>query len=85
VTKGDRVRGHLGETTGQDFDWYIVDEDNLVLARRRESFEYEQGAEGVTADRVRWTPRRDGPWYLLLDLYRRSNPREVEVRLRRGH
>lgn len=84
VAKGDRVRGHLGETTEQDFDWYIVGEENLVLARQRESFDYEQGNEGVTAGRVRWTPRRDGPWYLLIDLYRRSNPREVEVQLRRG-
>ncbi len=84
VEKGDRVRGHLGETSGQEFDWCIVNEHNLVLAKRREEFSYEAGDEGVTADTVRWTPRRNGPWSLLIDLYRRSNAREVEVVLRRS-
>lgn len=82
VRKGDRVRGRLTETSGQGFDWYIVDEQGLVAAQNGGEFDYQVGAEGVTSDTVRWTVRRKGPWYLLIDLYRRSNPREVETSLR---
>jgi len=82
VRKGEHANGHLAEETGDDFDWYIVDEDNLVDARDREGFDYAQGGEGVSADRVRWTVRQEGPWFLIIDLYRRSNPRRVEVNLR---
>ena len=75
------LSGHT-ETSSKDFDSWIVDEYGLVSAQRGEEFFINEGAEDVTADTVRWTPRNDSPWYLIIDLPRRSKAREVTVDLR---
>lgn len=83
VKEGDRIAGLLTEVDGYDFDWSIVDQDNLAAALRDEDFCEEVGNEAVTADRVKWKVPRPGPWYLLLRAPRRQLVREVEVHLQR--
>ncbi len=83
VRKEEQLLGRLSESYGEDFDWYIVDERNLVLAQTREDFRPVRSGDHVSSDRVRWTVTKEGPWFLVLDLYGRSNERLVEVDLRR--
>ena len=83
VRKGERVRGRLSELYGNDFDWYIVDERNLILAQNREDFSPARSGDHVSADRVQWGVPKEGPWLIVLDLYGRSNERRIEVDLRR--
>lgn len=84
VRKGERVRGRLSERSGDGFDWYIVDERNLILLRNGGNFQAAESGDHVIADSVRWSVARDGPWFLVLDLYGRSNERLIEVDLRRS-
>lgn len=83
VRRGERVRGHLAELDGDDFDWHIVNERNLVALRAGEEFSEVKGEEHVTATSLQWKVSRDGPWFLVLDTYGRSNPRVIRVNLRR--
>ncbi len=83
VREGERIRGRIEEVDGDDFDWYIVDEPNLVLAMNREGFEYERGDDHVSGAALKWDVPAGGPWFLILDLYRRFNSRKIEVILRR--
>ncbi len=84
VSKGDKIRGRIEEADGQDFDWYILDEHNLVLAKRKESFEFLISGAGDRAYAVKWTVRRNDVWFLVIDLYGKSNSREVAVTLRKS-
>jgi len=83
ASKGDRVRGRIEETGGGDFDWYIVDEKNLVSFQNADDYNYEGGGEGLTSYTVAWTARGKGPWYLVLEVPRRRNARHVSVFLRK--
>ncbi len=83
VHEGERIRGHLAELDGQDFDWHLVDERNLVKLRNGEDYTEVRGNERVSADRLTWKVPHDGPWFMVLDLYGRQNPRTVRVSLRR--
>ncbi len=83
VREGERIQGRIEEVDGDDFDWYIVDEANLVLAMNREGFEHERGDHHVPGAVLQWEVLKDGPWFLVLDLYRRFNPRKIEVHFRR--
>ena len=83
VQRGERIQGRLREVDGQDFNCYIVDEENLVGARNDEEFNYIRSGESVAADRIRWKVNKDGPLYLLLDLYGKQCDRMIRVSLRR--
>lgn len=81
VKKGDSVRGRLFETEGQDFDWAIVDERNSVHVHEGEDYNSVRGEDHVTASRVAWKVSKDGPWFLVVDIPYRQNPRSVRVEL----
>ncbi|MFQ5951309.1 MAG: hypothetical protein ACE5KH_04410 [Candidatus Geothermarchaeales archaeon] len=83
VDVGERISGRLEEEDGEDFDWYIMDERNLVAFRNADWFEYAIGNDHVAADIVDWLVEEEGPWFLVLSLYRRLNDRIIEVSLRR--
>ena len=83
VRKGERVRGHIAEVDGDDFDWQIVSERNLVALRNGDEFNSARGEDHVTATTVNWRVSQNGPWFLVLDTYGRSNARVVRVNLRR--
>ncbi len=83
VRQGERIQGYVREVDGQDFDYYIVDERNLVAAQNGEEFNFVRSGESVAAERIRWKASRSGPWYLLLDLYGKQYDRTIRVNLRR--
>ena len=83
VRKGERVKGHITEVDGDDFDWQIVNERNLVALRNGDEFNSARGEDHVTATTVNWRASQDGPWFLVLDTYGRSNARVIRVNLRR--
>ncbi len=82
VRMGDHIKGRIQEVDGDDFDWYIVDEENLIAYLNREEFEYADGNDHVAATTVDWVVDEEGPWFLVLDLYRRYNTRIIEIDLR---
>jgi hypothetical protein len=82
VKAGDRVEGYIEEVNGDFFDWYIVDEANMVECLNREEYDYVEGEENVIASRVDCTIPEEGPWYLMLDLGTRRYDRMVKVNLR---
>jgi len=81
---GDTLDGFVAEVDSQFFDWWIVDEVNLVryLDTGNEEFEPLAGEIDVTASKVQCVAPHDGPWYLLLDITGKQNRREIEVNLR---
>lgn len=79
---GDRVEGYIEEVDGDFFDWYVVDEDNMVECLKRGDFDYIDGEENVIAAKVNCPILEDGPWYLMLDLGTRRYDRRVRVNLR---
>ena len=82
VKARDRIEGYLEEIDGDYFDWYIVDEDNMVECLKGENFDYIDGDENVQASKVNCDIPNDGPWYLMLDLGARRYDRKVKVNLR---
>ena len=84
VSKGDKVEGTLEDRNGDDFDWFIVGEEDFVDFKNSKRFNYEVGGKDEAAYRVKWPVRRKGPWYLLLEVPRRQNSRSVWVQLRRS-
>jgi hypothetical protein len=82
VKGGDVIEGHLVEKDNWDFDWFIVDDTNLVRYINRDPKLYPLDAgDHAAAYDIRRTIPRDGSWYLLLDVYQRQNYRDVEVNL----
>jgi len=84
VARGDQIMGRLFEIEGQDFDWAIVDERNSVRFHEREEYSYARGEDHITATRVSWKVAKDGPWFLVLEIPYRQNPRSVRVELVRA-
>ncbi|HZY70541.1 MAG TPA: hypothetical protein VFF67_06160 [Thermoplasmata archaeon] len=82
VNPGERIRGRLFEVDGQDFDWYVVNEVNSTLLRDGDEFDFEIGDDHVSASPVDWRVSKKGPWYLVLEIPYRQNPRSVRVELR---
>ncbi len=82
VQKGDHVVGRLEEVDGEDFDWYIVDEKNLVAMKNNENVNVVDEGYDKTAYAVDLEVASDGPWFLVLDLPRRQYARTIEVNLR---
>ena len=80
----DRMKGTLDETEGNSFNWYIVDERNMIEFKRKKEFTYERGGEGEGAYLIKsWSIRRNGPWYLILDTYGKQHPRNIAVHFRK--
>ncbi len=82
VKRGDRIGGFVREVNGDFFDWYIVDENNLIRFFNGRRFDRIDGKENTVASKVQCRIPHSGPWYLLLDIGNRVNDREVEVSLR---
>jgi len=81
VKQGDRVKGHLDETSNQSFDWYIADEKNLVFFKKGDLRKFKPLDEGYDdpayeVDKLIPTQAR---WYLILDMYGKKTDREVRV------
>lgn len=79
---GDTIDGYIAEVDGYDFNWCIVDEENLIQYLNGEKFYPLEDADDVPASKVSCKIPHDGPWYLLLDIYGKQITREVEVNLR---
>jgi hypothetical protein len=80
--KGDTIDRYLEESDGYDFDWWIVDEENMILYLNKEDYDMIDGDVNVRASKVSCKVPDGGPWYLLLDTSGRQYDREVEVNLR---
>jgi len=83
IKKGERMKGRLYSTDGQDFDWEIVDWIGSVNARGGENYDYIEGEEGVAATAIDKRKNDSDAWYLLLRLPRRQNERRIQVELER--
>jgi len=83
VDEGDSILGRIEESDGEEFDWYIVNEKNLVKYKKREDFSPAKSDENIGASTLKWSVKGCGPWFLLLSLYGKKNTREVTVSLRR--
>ena len=82
VTKGARILGRLEEEDGDLFDWFILNEKNLVKFKNNEEFDWITGNEDVAADRIKWTPKSNGPYFLILSAFRKQYGRIISVSLR---
>lgn len=81
VTAGMRVQGKI--RSNLPFDFVIVDERNLVLWEQRKEAMVEQDGEGQTDYYIdKWEVPSAGPWFLVLEGYRKREPRRVRVHLR---
>ncbi len=83
VSPGDHIVGRVEEEDGDDFDWYIVDEPNLVAFKNRYEPDAIDMEEKATASLVDAHVEGLGPWFLLLSNERRQIERIIEVHLRR--
>ncbi len=81
VKKGDHIVGRLSEVDRYEFDWYIVDEENLVLVETGENFDLVAEGYDANAHRVDWEVQSKGPWFLVLDLPYKQYARSIEVHL----
>jgi len=82
VEAGNRIRGYVQEVDGDFFDWYVVDEDNMLRFLNGETFTYIEGEENAQASKVKCRITHAGPWYLMLNLGNRRYDRNVEANLR---
>lgn len=82
VRKGDHIVGRLSEVDGYDFDWYIVDEKNLVLMESGKNFDPVAEGYDTNAHTVDWEVKSKGPWFLVLDLPHKQYARSIKVLLR---
>jgi len=83
VDEGDNILGRIEEVDGDEFDWYIVNEKNLVKFKKGEDFSPAKSDEDTGASTVKWKVKKQGPWFLLLSLYGKKNTRVVAISLRR--
>jgi hypothetical protein len=85
VWAGLTVRGRLSERTSQPFEWWIVDETNLVRYQNKDwrAFVAAKGAQDDVSTTFKWTvpANRRGPWFLLLSATGKQNDREIEADL----
>jgi len=86
VESGETIIGRIEEENGETFDWYIVDETNLVEYKNNgiDDMTSPECDEDVGASQVKWKvlKRPKGPWYLILTMCGKKNPREIRVLLR---
>ena len=72
----------MEETDGSDFDWFIVNEDDLVIYLRGERFKSAQKGSGEGVYKIAWEVPEKGPWILVLETAGTQLIRKVEVHLR---
>ena len=82
VKTGDKVEGYVREINNDFFDWYIVDEDNMIRYFDGRRFSTITGEKNTTISKVNCRIPHSGPYYLLLDIGSRQNDRQVEISLR---
>jgi len=81
VQEGDRLKGHLDETSNQPFDWYIVDEKNLVFFKKGDIRKFkplDEGHDDPAYEVDKQIPHQ-ARWYLILDSYGKKTDREIRV------
>lgn len=81
VKQGQKVKGHLVEVDNQPFDWYIMDEKNMILLKNGEREDFISIDEGfdVPAHRVNRKIPYPARWYMILDTYGKRYSRKVRV------
>ena len=88
VNVGDIITGRIEEIDGNEFDWYIINEANLINFKRSggRHFNYIDGEENTSASSIkRKIPKNlKGPWYLILTLYGKQKSRIIRVILQNG-
>lgn len=84
VKAGDKIEGYVRDINNDFFDWFIVDEDEMVRFFDRGRCKPVDGERNVTVSKVNCRLAGKGPYYLLLDIGTRLNDRQVEVVLRRS-
>ena len=84
VMDGELVKGHLRELQRQGFEWYIANEENMILLLKSDFDRFKSVREGrdEVAYKGNWRVNGEGPWYLILDMYMKQIRRRVEVNLR---
>ena len=83
VKTGDKIEGYVREINNDFFDWFIVDENEMVRFFDVLRCKPIAGRKNVTVSKVSCRVAGSGPYYLLLDIGSRLNDRQVEVVLRR--
>jgi hypothetical protein len=82
IEPGEKLDGFVEEIDGDYFDWFIVNENNMIRFLNGEDFDYVSGDENVQASKVKCRISQDGPWYLMLDIGNRRYDRKVVVNFR---
>jgi hypothetical protein len=82
IREGDTVDGHIAEVGSYHFNWFLLDEGNLIHFLNDERFIPLRSESEVAASKLQFKVPNDGPWFLLLDASGKQNPREVEIHLR---
>ncbi len=75
------MKGHLDETSNQPFDWYIVDEKNLVFFKKGDIRKFkplDEGHDDPAYEVDKQIPHQ-ARWYLILDSYGKKTDREIRV------
>jgi len=81
VQQGDRLKGHLDEPSNQTFDYYIVDEKNLVYFKKGDLTKFkplDEGQDDPAYEIDKQIPHQ-ARWYLILDCSGKKTDREVRV------
>jgi len=81
VKKGDCLYGYFEETYGYDFNWFILDSNNLAKFSQGRGFTALEKGLDVLADSVEVEIPTDGPWYFVLDAYGKQHNRRIDVDL----
>jgi hypothetical protein len=80
--RGDRVHVLARETSGQPFDFYIMNRTNFVrFCRDREGSDIAARMDEPIVDLSRVIPR-DGTWFFVIDTYGKQNDRQVSLEVR---
>lgn len=82
LREGDTIDGHIAEVDGYNFNWWILDEANMIRYLNKKKFDPLENDVDIPASKVNCKIPHDGPWYLLLDIYGKRITREVEVNFR---
>src|SRR5260370_12885865 len=71
--------GYVREINDDFFDWFIIDEDEMIRFFDGMPFRPITEEKSVVVSKVSCQVPRPGPYYLLLDIGSRQNDRQVEV------
>ncbi len=81
VRKGESLRGNLTEIENQPFDWYVVDETDMIFFKQdnRQYFDLLDEGHDEPAYQIDAKIPHLARWYLILDMYGLKNDRTVHV------